>query len=145
MKAFASSPSVPALRLNPLIGLACAGLAVAAALLFCAPDAMVKDLGIDLLLTLDVEAPVVWFLVLDSPDFWHVMVFAALALGLLIAIPARLRLGVNIALFLGVFLEAAQVFVPSRTASLADLLYNLAGVGVGVFFYFVLSPLFRRI
>ena len=133
------------LSLKPLAVCVCAGMAVIIALLCCAPDPMVKDWGIDLLMALEVEAPLVWFLVLDSPDLWHVFVFGMLTLGLLITVPGRPHLCVNTAMLLGVFLEAAQLFVPSRTAGFGDLLYNLAGVSLAFFLFQALRPLFRRI
>jgi hypothetical protein len=136
LTAVATPPSENAITLKPLAYFLCTGIAVGIALLCCAPEFMVKDWGTGLLLALKVEAPVVWVLVLDSPNLWHVMVFAALTLGLLLAIPGRPHLCVNMAMLLGVFLELAQVFVPSRDAGLADLLYNLAGAS-GAFFVFM--------
>jgi len=145
MKAIAAFPSETTLSLKPLAVLMCTGMAVIIALLCCAPESMVKDWGVNLLLALEVEAPVVWFLVLDSPDLWHVIVFGMLTLGLLIAIPGRPHLCVNTAMLLGVFLEAAQMFVPSRTAGFGDLLYNLAGVSLAFFLFQALKPLFKSI
>jgi hypothetical protein len=134
-----------AVTLKPLAVCMCAGMAVIIALLCCAPDPMVKDWGIGLLLALEVEAPVVWLLVLDSPDLWHVAVFAALTLGLLVTIPGRPHLCVNTAMLLGVFLEAAQMFVPGRTAGFIDLLYNLAGASLAFFLFKALRPLLKAI
>ena len=94
---------------------------------------MVKGWGIDLLMAFDVQAPVVWILVLNSPNLWHVGVFAVLTTGLLIAVPGRPHLCVHLAMLLGVFLELAQIFVPGREAGLADLVYNLAGVSASFF------------
>lgn len=144
MNATATAPTQATLSLNPLAVFMCAGMAVIIALLCCAPDPMVKDWGVNLLLALEVESPLVWFLVLDSPDFWHVFVFAALTLGLLIAIPGRPHLCVNTAMLLGVFLEAAQVFVPSRTAGFSDLLYNLAGASSAYLGLSVLKWMYKR-
>jgi len=145
MKAIASFPSETTLSLKLLAVFMCTGMAVIIALLCCAPEAMVKDWGIGLLTALEVEAPIVWFLVLDSPDLWHVFLFGMLTLGLLIAIPRRPYLCVNTAMLLGVFLEAAQVFVPSRTAGFGDLLYNLAGVSLAFFLFKAIKPLFKHI
>ena len=144
MNATTTAPTQATLSLKPLAVCMCAGMAVIIALLCCAPDPMVKDWGVNLLLALEVEAPLVWFLVLDSPDLWHVLVFAALTLGLLITIPGRPHLCVNTAMLLGVFLEAAQVFVPSRTAGFGDLLYNLAGASGAYLGLSALRWMFKR-
>jgi len=131
------TPAVPAtpdaIALNPLAGFVCSGVAVVIALLCGAPEDMVKGWGIDLLLALRVDAPAVWILVLDSPDLWHVGVFAALTTALLVTVPGRPRLCLHTAVLLGVFLEFVQIFVPGREAGFGDLLYNLAGVGLGFF------------
>ena len=140
MKRIISAPP-NAIALNPLAGFVCTGVAVVIALLCGAPESMVKKWGVDLLLALRVDAPAVWILVLDSPDLWHVGVFAVLTTALLVTVPGRPRLCLHTAMLLGVFLELAQIFVPGREAGFADLLYNLAGVGLGFF----VSILFRKL
>ena len=121
--------------MKPIAGFVCTGLAAGIALLCCAPDAMVKGWGIDLLMAFDVQAPVVWILVLNSPNLWHVGVFAVLTTGLLIAVPGRPHLCVHLAMLLGVFLELAQIFVPGREAGFADIVYNIAGASLAFFVF----------
>jgi hypothetical protein len=136
------APAAPnASSLNPLAGLVCTGVAVVIALLCGAPEGMVQGWGVGLLLALRVDAPAVWRLVLNSPDLWHVGVFAVLTVVLLIAAPSRPRLCVHTALLLGVFLELVQIFVPGREAGLGDFIYNLAGVSLAFFAYVGLKRL----
>jgi len=130
MKITAAAPAEHPLALNPLAGLACTGVAVVIALLCGAPEGMVQGWGIDLLLALRVETPAVWRLVLDSPNLWHVGIFAVLTAGLLVTVPGRPRLCVHTAMLLGIFLEFVQIFVPGREAGFADLLCNLTGVSL---------------
>jgi glycopeptide antibiotics resistance protein len=48
-------------------------------------------------------------------------------------------------MLLGVFLEAAQMIVPGRTAGFGDLLYNLAGASLAFFLFKALRPLLKAI
>lgn len=145
LKLLPSSSSETAVPLKPLAGLVCTGLAVVSALLICAPDPMIKGWGMGLLESSGIEAPLLWFLVLDAPDLWHVLIFALLTISLLVAMPTKPRLCLTTALLLSVFLEAAQVFIPSRTAGVVDLLYNLAGVCLAFVAFRFFRPLARVI
>ncbi len=144
MKITAAAPVQHPIALNPLAGFVCTGVAVVIALLCGAPEGMLKTWGVDLLLALKVDTPTVWRLVLDSPNLWHMGMFAVLTTGLLIAVPGRSRLCVHTAVLLGVFLELVQIVVPSREASLGDMLFNLAGVSLAFFAYTGLKRLGKK-
>lgn len=81
------------------------------------------------------------------PDWWtslsdvagNVLLFVPLGLAIVIATQARPREGVVraalvlLSLTLALLLQVAQVFVPSRSAAMADVLWNGVGLTIGLF------------
>ena len=85
-----------------------------------------------------------------SPGFGHFLCYALLSLSLSAALSFhfshryKLLIAAGVAGLFGLLMEVAQTFIPSRTASLADMGVNITGIAVGLGVYLLLGG-FRRV
>lgn len=73
----------------------------------------------------------------------HIIALATMTLVLMIGQKKQIAFFVFMLMFAAV-LEAMQVFIPTRTASLSDLLASLAGVVIGAGIASIINQLIRR-
>ena len=100
--------------------------------LSCASEATVNQWGNTLLNIFGTSSPAVRQWVMNSPNLWHVVLYSLLTAGLMLTLPEKRWRGALLALAVAALLEMAQLFIPSREASLPDFLFSAAGV-VGMY------------